>query len=181
MPYLPTAQSWLQNSAHLLSARPTTTRITTKYTILHPPSSDSAKVSRPQSQSKSKSAPPAPAPTPGSTPMSQHQRSKAILVLKTYDPVSGTCLKYRTDKAADVGRLIAALGTCGRAMAALPEKEKETEKEEEGGEEVGAAEAKGKMDGSEVLGKGGDKERDGKAKVGAGGGGGGGKKKKGKR
>jgi hypothetical protein len=35
--------------------------------------------------------------------------------------VSGTTLKYRTDKAAEVGRLIAAMGSLGREMAALPE------------------------------------------------------------
>jgi hypothetical protein len=46
---------------------------------------------------------------------------KATLTLKTYDPVSGTVLKYKTDKAAEVGRLIASLGTLGRSMAALPE------------------------------------------------------------
>ncbi|MCJ1266430.1 hypothetical protein MMC22_006315 [Lobaria immixta] len=180
MPYLPTAQSWLQNSALLLSARPTTTRITTKYTILRPRSSDSSKkASRP---SKSKSATSAPAPAAGSALTSHHQPTKAVLVLKTYDPVSGTCLKYRTDKAADVGRLIAALGTCGRVMAALPEKEKGTEKDEDGGEGGGAAEAKGKLDGSEVLpARGGEKEKEGKGKAGASGGGGTGKKKKGKR
>ncbi|MCJ1428987.1 hypothetical protein MMC29_006900 [Sticta canariensis] len=185
MPYLPTAQSWLQNSTLLLSARPTTTRITTKYTILHPRSSDSAKVSRPQPQLKSISTTSAPASAASPTPTSHHQPTKAVLVLKTYDPVSGTCLKYRTDKAADVGRLIAALGTCGRVMAALPEKEKGAEKEE-GGEGVGAGEAKRKIDRSEVLlGRDGEKEKDGKGKAstgaGAGGGGGGGKKKKGKR
>lgn len=91
-------------------------------------------------------------------------------------------MKYRTDKAADVGRLIAALGTCGRVMAALPEKEKEMEKEEEGGEGVGAAETRGKLEGSEVLpGKGVEKEKDGKGKASASGGGVGGRKKKGKR
>lgn len=158
------------------------TRITTKYTILRPRTSDS-KASRPQSQSKSITTTSAPAPAAGSSPASHHQPTKAVLVLKTYDPVSGTCLKYRTDKAADVGRLIAALGTCGRVMAALPEKEKEVEKEEEGGEGVGADEAKRKPDRSEVLGRGGEKEKEGKGKasIGAGGGGGGGKKKKGKR
>jgi hypothetical protein len=35
--------------------------------------------------------------------------------------VSGTTLKYRTDKAAEVGRSIAAMGSLGREMAALPE------------------------------------------------------------
>lgn len=108
-------------------------------------------------------------------------------MLKTYDPVSGTCLKYRTDKAADVGRLIAALGTCGRVMAALPDERQKgpVEKDEDGGDGIiGAAEPKGKMDGSEMLlGRGGEKEKEGKGKTsaGGGGGGGGGKKKKGKR
>ncbi|KAL8680398.1 MAG: hypothetical protein Q9186_003427 [Xanthomendoza sp. 1 TL-2023] len=46
--------------------------------------------------------------------------SRAHLVLKTYDPASGVCLKYMTGKAAEVGRLVAALGKCGRAMAGLP-------------------------------------------------------------
>ncbi|CAD0105899.1 unnamed protein product [Aureobasidium uvarum] len=49
----------------------------------------------------------------------------ALLELKTYDPVSGTTLKYKTDKAAEVGRLIAAMGTLGREMAALPEKKED--------------------------------------------------------
>ena len=44
-------------------------------------------------------------------------------MLKTYDPESGVVLKYKTDKAADVGRLIASLGRLGRHMAALPEKQ----------------------------------------------------------
>jgi hypothetical protein len=43
------------------------------------------------------------------------------LTLKTFDPTSGTLLKYKTDKAAEVGRLIASLGTLGRHMASLPE------------------------------------------------------------
>ena len=40
-----------------------------------------------------------------------------MLTLKTYDPVSGVCLKYRTDKAAEVGRLVSSLGRLGKAMA----------------------------------------------------------------
>lgn len=67
-------------------------------------------------------------------------------------------------------------------MAALPAKEREVEKEEEGREGLGAAETRGKSEGSEVLpGKGGEKEKDGKGKASASGGGGGGRKKKGKR
>ena len=34
----------------------------------------------------------------------------ATLTLKTYHPDSGICLKYRTDKAAEVGRLVSGLG-----------------------------------------------------------------------
>ena len=49
----------------------------------------------------------------------------ATLVLKCYDPVSGSCLKYKTDKAAEVGRLITALGRCGRVMAGLPSETKQ--------------------------------------------------------
>lgn len=47
---------------------------------------------------------------------------KAWLVLKTYDPESGVVLKFKTDRQADVGRLIAGLGRLGRHMAALTEK-----------------------------------------------------------
>ncbi|OAQ97393.1 hypothetical protein LLEC1_05654, partial [Akanthomyces lecanii] len=47
---------------------------------------------------------------------------RAVLVLKTFDPVSGVTLKYRTTKAAEVSRLMgAAMGQLGRSMAALPE------------------------------------------------------------
>lgn len=107
---------------------------------------------------------------------------KAVLVLKTYDPVSGTCLKYRTDKAAEVGRLIAALGTCGRVMAALPEKAEVKEEESQRDKEIEdkAVDAKGKPGGPGTQsGKGLDK--DGKGKGGGGTGGGAGRKKKGKR
>lgn len=43
------------------------------------------------------------------------------MTLKTYDPISGTTLKYETDKAAEVGRLVGALSRLGRTMAGLPE------------------------------------------------------------
>lgn len=46
---------------------------------------------------------------------------RASLVLKTYDPAGGVVLKYRTNKAAEVSRLIqSCLGGLGRSMAALP-------------------------------------------------------------
>ena len=47
---------------------------------------------------------------------------RAVLTLKTYDPESGVCLKFQTDRAAEVGRLINGLGRLGRHMAALPQK-----------------------------------------------------------
>lgn len=38
------------------------------------------------------------------------------LTLRTFDPVSGVCLKYKTAKAAEVGRLVQMLGSLGRNM-----------------------------------------------------------------
>lgn len=58
-----------------------------------------------------------------SPPPQQPEPSRANLVLKTYDPASGACLKYKTDKAAEVGRLVAALGKCGRVMSGLTVKD----------------------------------------------------------
>jgi len=81
------------------------TRITTKYKLLSPP--------KPKNTDATDSDA-APATAANYTP-------RATLALKTYDPVSGVCLKYRTDKGAEVGRLIATLGRLGRHMAALPE------------------------------------------------------------
>lgn len=51
-------------------------------------------------------------------------------MLKCYDTASGVCLKYKTDKQAEAGRLMAALGGCGRVMAGLPPKKEEAEKAE---------------------------------------------------
>ncbi|CZT41066.1 uncharacterized protein RSE6_00748 [Rhynchosporium secalis] len=110
MPYLETAQQWLTQSSLLLKARPSTTRITSKYTI-SPPSST------PKSATDSTSQPAA----------------RATLTLKTYDPQSGTTLKYSTNKGAEVSRLIQILGRLARGMAGLEEKE---EVVEEGGKEA---------------------------------------------
>lgn len=106
-------------------------------------------------------------------------------MLKTYDPISGVCLKYRTDKAAEVGRLVAALGSCGRVMAGVPEREKRAEdiSVAGGGEEqhvAGSGEGVGQqVEREKEKGKG---SGGGGGGAGAGGGGGGGgKKRKGKR
>ncbi|KAL8737993.1 MAG: hypothetical protein Q9181_001175 [Wetmoreana brouardii] len=175
MPYFSDSQQWLHQSNLLLAARPTTSRITTKYRISPPPPPRKRKSTTTDSQSVSAATSPPP-------PQQQPLQSRAHLVLKTYDPVSGVCLKYKTDKAAEVGRLVAALGKCGRAMAGLPPKE---EREVDGGE----GDAKDMREETEVrpAAVSGKDERKGPEKSGAQGqqgqgkGGGGGKRKKGKR
>ncbi|KAI4723747.1 hypothetical protein E4T49_08526 [Aureobasidium sp. EXF-10728] len=108
MPYFTSSEEWQRQSALLLQARPTTTRITTKY---HIPSANTIS-----------STPPSSTDAAAAT---EQKPTVAFLELKTYDSVSGTTLKYKTDKAAEVGRLIAAMGTLGREMAALPEKKED--------------------------------------------------------
>ncbi|KAJ0425482.1 signal recognition particle 9 kDa protein-domain-containing protein [Aspergillus carlsbadensis] len=94
-PYLPSSAAYLKESSLLLQAYPDSTLITTKYAF--PSSKSSSKSSKPSTNPESTST------TTSSTPL-------AALVLKTYNPTSGICLKYRTNKAAEVGRLITALG-----------------------------------------------------------------------
>ncbi|KAL8903697.1 MAG: hypothetical protein Q9207_003766 [Kuettlingeria erythrocarpa] len=109
MPYFKNSQDWLHQSTLLLSARPTTTRITTKY-----------RVSPPQlRRARKTTVGPVDATGTSSPQPQQPEPSRANLVLKTYDPASGACLKYKTDKAAEVGRLVAALSKCGRMMSGL--------------------------------------------------------------
>lgn len=225
MPYLPTSQSWLQQSSLLLQAQPTSvrlfpslvlfsatlpnrasqltnppfqtqTRIITKYTLTPPSSSSSTSTStskrrKTNDPSSSSHQPPTTTTDPplAQSPQQQSQQqqpqaTKGTLELKTYDPATGVCLKYRTDKAAEVGRLVASLGRLGRYMSGVEVKEEEQEEGDGGGEGtstpvvemgvVGKEEGKGK-DGK--AGVGGEKGKVG----GASGGGGGGKKRKGKR
>jgi len=88
------------------------TRITTKY---HIPSASSIST-KPTTTTTTTDA-----STTTTTESKLAQQPIAYLELKTYDPISGTTLKYKTDKAAEVGRLVAAMGSLGREMAALPE------------------------------------------------------------
>ncbi|KAI9167346.1 hypothetical protein HJFPF1_03472 [Paramyrothecium foliicola] len=93
-----------QLHASLVQLTPITsqTRITTKYSV---------KPVKPRSTDDS-----ATAETEAKLP------PRASLVFKTYDPVSGVTLKFRTTKAAEVSRLVyASLGRLGRGMAAVPE------------------------------------------------------------
>ncbi|KAL4920428.1 signal recognition particle 9 kDa protein-domain-containing protein [Aspergillus aurantiobrunneus] len=91
-PYLPTSAAYLKESSLLLQAYPVSTRITTKYTF---PKATPCSKSQQQSSTQENV---------------QAQPPAATLVLKTYTPEAGICLKYRTNKAAEVGRLITALG-----------------------------------------------------------------------
>jgi hypothetical protein len=84
------------------------TRISTKYKLLTPPSPKT------QSNHDTKS---------NETTSPTTYPARAILTLKTFDTASGACLKYRTDKGAEVGRLFATLGRLGKRMAGLPEAE----------------------------------------------------------
>ncbi|KAJ9618888.1 hypothetical protein H2203_008704 [Taxawa tesnikishii (nom. ined.)] len=112
MPSFSSSEEWQRQSALLLQARPTTTRITTKYNI---PNLSSPKYAKALANKKRKLD----TPTEPDAPTAQTPR--AYLTLKTYDPASGVVLKYKTDKAAEVGRLIGSLARLGRHMAALPE------------------------------------------------------------
>lgn len=91
MTYFSDLHTYLHQSSLLLQAYPKTTRITTKYS--QPRKTKSAK------EDKLADASGRPKREPSAT-----------LTLKTYHPESGICLKYATDKAAEVGRLMTGLG-----------------------------------------------------------------------
>ncbi|KAK3357204.1 signal recognition particle 9 kDa protein-domain-containing protein [Lasiosphaeria hispida] len=112
MPYYEKSEDWLQQSALLLQARPSTTRITTRYHL---------KLARRRTKAEKTVAPDTTTITPLEPTTQATKPPRGHLVLKTYDPASGTALKYKTSKAAEVGRLVQMLGTLGRRMAALPE------------------------------------------------------------
>ncbi|KAL7626310.1 hypothetical protein AAE478_003082 [Parahypoxylon ruwenzoriense] len=116
MPYYATSQEWLHQSSLLIEARPSTTRITTKYHISKPTKSRRSKKPLPTSTTTTSSTTTAP-----THQQQQQQQPRGSLTLKTYDAHSGVCLKYRTTKAAEVSRLILSLGQpLGARMAALP-------------------------------------------------------------
>ncbi|KGO74426.1 Signal recognition particle, SRP9 subunit [Penicillium italicum] len=104
MPYLPTSQAYLEQSAQLLQAYPDTTRIVTKYNF---PTHRRGNLIRAYKSKVRKDA--AKATDASSTP-AQPTTAIATLTLKTFNPVTGICLHYRTNKAQEVGRLITSLG-----------------------------------------------------------------------
>jgi hypothetical protein len=139
MPYFKSSTEWYEQSSLLLKARPSTVRstnttlphsrlipqqarVTSKYTVLKPTSSKvkkrekyAAKRSQ-QTTSTTEGTSPAPTTSPQDT-----EAPTATFTLKTYDPESGVCLQYETNKAAEVGRLITTLGRLGKHMAAMKE------------------------------------------------------------
>lgn len=175
MPYLPDLNTYLHQSSLLTQAYPTTTRITTKYSLPRKPN--------PKSKSKPKATEPAQqAPSETNTdtnarPPRERLPPSATLTLKTFEPSSGICLKYKTDKAAEVGRLLTGLGRVAGgeviempappsiAAAAAAEDKMEID-------EVGSGTATPKVE---------DAKLPGQAQSSAGGAGGKGKKKKGKK
>ncbi|KAF3385158.1 hypothetical protein F1880_002600 [Penicillium rolfsii] len=110
MPYLPTSQAFLEQSAQLLEAYPDTTRITTKYHF--PTETPGARAKRAKSQAKKASTANS-TETNTSQPTTQPATTSApvaSLTLKTYNPATGIVLQYQTNKIAEVSRLITGLG-----------------------------------------------------------------------
>lgn len=154
MPYLLDLNSYLHQSSLLIQAYPTT-RISTKYSL-------------PSKKAKSK-----PPTENGTDPTSEKRTPAATLTLKTFHPESGICLKYKTDKAAEVGRLVTGLGrlTKGEVIAMPAVAPVGGEKMDIDGTEETPEPVPAKVE--EVKAQ--------PAQSGAGGGGGKGKKKKGKK
>ncbi|KAK5627796.1 hypothetical protein RRF57_003511 [Xylaria bambusicola] len=135
MPYYESSQEWLRQSALLIEARPSTvsiffsrfhrsnqtnrfksqTRITTNYHL-----TDKTGSSKKRQKRRQQALEEAKQQFSSNTTATTQAQPRASLTIKTYDPCSGACLKYRTTKAAEVSRLILSIGQLGRKMAALP-------------------------------------------------------------
>ncbi|KAJ5757445.1 uncharacterized protein N7511_006139 [Penicillium nucicola] len=105
MPYLPTSQAYLEQSAQLLQAYPETTRITTKYNFPTTRPGNAKRIEKSQAKKNSKDAN---ATTQASA--SATSAPIATLTVKTFNPGTGICIQYRTNKAQEVSRLIISLG-----------------------------------------------------------------------
>lgn len=119
MAYLPSLNDFLHQSSLLLQAYPST-RITTKYSLprkRNPRKSQSSPTSQ-QKQQDDTPMPDVTAPAKSVAKETMVAREKpppaATLTVKAYHPDSGICLKYQTDKAQEVGRLMGGLGKLGR-------------------------------------------------------------------
>jgi hypothetical protein len=107
-----TLQAFLDNAALLIQACPTTvfislfamliqTRLTLKYKVPKQPEGTTNAI------------------------------SSAILVAKAYDPVGGVCLKYQTNRAVEVGRLMVGFQELGQWMQNVPPTAKQKPSSEE--------------------------------------------------
>ncbi|CDO53103.1 similar to Saccharomyces cerevisiae YKL122C SRP21 Subunit of the signal recognition particle (SRP) [Geotrichum candidum] len=88
---------FIQLSHDLLIARPTTTRISTTYS--HKQKKRASKRSN-ATDAKEASA-------------DQPQQGSAVAIVKTFDPVSGVCLKLKLSKINQLNRVLSALGPRG--------------------------------------------------------------------
>ena len=116
MAYFNDAQAYIQNSMLLLSARPNTVRQTIR--ALHKFNADV--VFQTRITTTFSTMRPKPAKVVGEESGSA-SAPRSMLVFKTYDPASGTTLKFRTDKASEIGRLVTGMRKCGKHMANIPE------------------------------------------------------------
>ncbi|KAF3908595.1 hypothetical protein ABW21_db0209721 [Orbilia brochopaga] len=106
-----TPVEFVDRSLLLLQAHPNTARITTTYHISPPPSKPSKPRPTTSSSKTSKST--------DDDNKDKPRTPRGTVTLKTYDPISGALIKFRTDKISDVGRLVAGLHRLGRSMANL--------------------------------------------------------------
>jgi Signal recognition particle 9 kDa protein (SRP9) len=104
MPYLSNINSYLYQSSLLLQAYPTTTRITTKYSLPRErkPKTNKGESTAPQDAISDIAE--------DKKPVREQQPPSATLVFKTFETTAGICLKYETNKSAEVGRLFTGLG-----------------------------------------------------------------------
>lgn len=103
MPYLSNLNDYLRESALLLRAYPENARITTKYSVRADKSRRKSKLSREDGHR--------PKSTVEAIGSGQKQQlSSSTLIFKTFEPTAGICLKYKTNKAAEVGRLMIGVG-----------------------------------------------------------------------
>jgi len=112
-----TPQDFLDQSLLLIQARPVTTRITTTYST---PSR--RQLARLRKKQKPRSAPPSDTSATAAAISAKDTislQATGKLTLKTYDPVSGACIKFITNKVSDVGRLVGVLGKAARGMSSL--------------------------------------------------------------
>ncbi|RPA81198.1 hypothetical protein BJ508DRAFT_362020 [Ascobolus immersus RN42] len=105
-----TPQQFLEESLLLIRAHPATTKTTTTY-------------------ASASTLPSAPHPQPTTNKVTKRKKRRVpTLTIKTYDPISGSVIVFKTDKIADVGRVVTSLARVARSMGGLPDVE---DKEEE--------------------------------------------------